>query len=412
MAHHDAPSINALAERLIRCVSRAFYDDETVAVMDALIQHRFLRSSENTKLLSDGTHEPCLDSVLQLKAKQIRKVVTNLIENERLVKEERVGDGVYFYIDYSHFKNVVELRLAILQDTLTEQERLQRSRSTYRCPRCKDEVTALDFARSGVAHCVYCEGSGEAKQSECLLVEVDQSHHLKAVEETRKKFEAQLSAEDGLHDGIYDLLQRLGEACAAQGVHLTQNLPSNTMKRRGHEPTKRKNNAKRVRDMIDDDSLSRVAPEASDSSLMDVVLSNTRPKQGLMEDDAVTSAQTAAAPAPVTAKEAPAFLRQSQVEGVYVQKEVQPADGRAPVAQSEEPKTATTSEEKAKSSGTEEDLSYQERYAAFLEQYRKAQEMAQSQQAAVDPSSQADDQKAEAASDDDDDDEDIDWEDG
>jgi len=63
-----------LVERLISTVARAFYTDNVVVVLDALIREKFIRDEE-------------LGPRLKLSGKDVRNVM-NLLEKEYLVKYE------------------------------------------------------------------------------------------------------------------------------------------------------------------------------------------------------------------------------------------------------------------------------------------------------------------------------------
>mmetsp|Transcript_65566 Transcript_65566/g.181483 ORF Transcript_65566/g.181483 Transcript_65566/m.181483 type:complete len:179 (-) Transcript_65566:612-1148(-) len=124
-----------VAERLVQNVARAFYDDDTVAVFDALVNHKYLKepSGRKTKLSEEqaaaveaGQAEPFgrpLDEVLQLRPKQVRKLMENLTRNERLVRKEDIGnDGSFFYIDYNWFKGVMDFRVGLMKRILKEMD--------------------------------------------------------------------------------------------------------------------------------------------------------------------------------------------------------------------------------------------------------------------------------------------------
>ena len=72
----EAAYKSVVAERLIRTVTRCFYGDTTVVVMDALIREKFIREEE-------------MGPRLRLKEKDWRKVI-NKLEEELLVQSEKV----------------------------------------------------------------------------------------------------------------------------------------------------------------------------------------------------------------------------------------------------------------------------------------------------------------------------------
>lgn len=66
------------AEALIATVARAFYDDETVAVIDVLIRDKFLRDDDMAPRLS-------------LPAKKLRAIL-HFLHEDHLVRSETVDD--------------------------------------------------------------------------------------------------------------------------------------------------------------------------------------------------------------------------------------------------------------------------------------------------------------------------------
>ncbi len=73
-------------ERLISTIARAFYTDNVVVVLDALVREKYIRNEE-------------IGPRLKLSSKDVRKILTHL-EEEHLVKYEdlTMDDGKTRYI--------------------------------------------------------------------------------------------------------------------------------------------------------------------------------------------------------------------------------------------------------------------------------------------------------------------------
>eukprot|EP01031_Cornospumella_fuschlensis_P041192 gene41192-50266_t len=112
-----------LAEQLIATVARAFYPDEVVVVLDALVREKYLLDKE-------------IGPRLRMNEKDVRKVI-NQLEAEMLIKAEDValGDGASFwhcyYVDYQVFVNIVRYRVFLMQLRLSKQESNELSEVQY-----------------------------------------------------------------------------------------------------------------------------------------------------------------------------------------------------------------------------------------------------------------------------------------
>lgn len=92
------------AEALIKAVTRAFYSDNDVFLIDVLIRDKFLRDDTD------------METRLKIDSKILRKRLNFLIE-ERLVSKEKVDDltdggsasTTFYYIDYYLVVQVREL---------------------------------------------------------------------------------------------------------------------------------------------------------------------------------------------------------------------------------------------------------------------------------------------------------------
>ena len=104
----------ALAEQLIRAVTRAFYEDPHTAVLDVLIRDKFLRHDEMSERLSvpgKGVHQALL-----------------FLELEGIVRREKTGDSsgdnqiTFWYIDYNFAVKVIMFRVHLLQEVCLQSE--------------------------------------------------------------------------------------------------------------------------------------------------------------------------------------------------------------------------------------------------------------------------------------------------
>ncbi|EQC37268.1 hypothetical protein SDRG_05492 [Saprolegnia diclina VS20] len=207
----------ALVEKLVRLIARAFYSDEHIVVLEALLRERFLKDDE-------------MGNAVNLQTKQVRKICHDL-EKEDMISREELNDkklggaskATYWYIDYKHFVNVVRYRLYIIAHHLKESEQLEIERQTFRCSNddCGREYTALEAQLLLTPdvyefHCGHCNFK---------LVECDNNEKLQTIKGLLAKFKVQLNRQEDMHDGIYECLARISE-WQNSGQALPSNLPS------------------------------------------------------------------------------------------------------------------------------------------------------------------------------------------
>lgn len=215
-----------LAEELIETIARAFYPDDIVVLIDALLREKYIIEEE-------------VGPRLKLSAKETRKVITQL-EEEMLIKHEKVpieDDPSSFYkclyIDYQACVNVIRYRVYLMQHALASQESTELSEVSYKCPTCRSIYSTLEALRmlSGdfkfiCSHCCPHENF-RTKPSEPFyrLIEIDNRKVINSLQNMQKKMGEQLRSISGQHKGILDLLSRLREA------PLPHNLPSENIRR-------------------------------------------------------------------------------------------------------------------------------------------------------------------------------------
>eukprot|EP01039_Chlorochromonas_danica_P011472 gene11472-12833_t len=215
-----------LAEELIETIARAFYPDDIVVLIDALLREKYIIEEE-------------VGPRLKLSAKETRKVITQL-EEEMLIKHEKVpieDDPSSFYkclyIDYQACVNVIRYRVYLMQQALASQESTELSEVSYKCPTCKAIYSSLEVLRmlSGdhkfiCSHCCPHENFRDLpSQPFYRLIEIDNRKTINSLQNMQKKMAEQLRSISGQHKGILDLLSRLREA------PLPHNLPSENIRR-------------------------------------------------------------------------------------------------------------------------------------------------------------------------------------
>ena len=124
-----------LVEELIATVSRAFYEDTTVIILDALVHEKFIRDEE-------------LGPRLKLPNKEVKKIVTQL-ETEGLVSyEDRTMEDLQtsrcWYIDYRKFMLIARYRIYLIQKEIQEREKQHANRLYFECPTCHHKQSELE----------------------------------------------------------------------------------------------------------------------------------------------------------------------------------------------------------------------------------------------------------------------------
>ena len=228
--------LTVFAEALIAATARAFYDDDSICLIDVLIRDKFLRDDDMAPRLS-------------LPARSLRKTL-QFLQDQHLVKSETVDDLAqggsqatkFWFIDYCHAVHTIRLRLHLLRKKLEAEEMRSRSASFYLCPgykqkRCngrytEEEAQQVVDTAAGLFLCQECYLNYEAdpnappKKTYTLQL-VDNSTNLKEAVDNLRRLTVQLSGKTiGNHQlrvGIYDLLQKVRGKGKSP---ITSNLPS------------------------------------------------------------------------------------------------------------------------------------------------------------------------------------------
>ncbi|CAI5734859.1 unnamed protein product [Peronospora farinosa] len=206
-----------LVEKLVKLVGRAFYSDEHVVVLGALIREKFMKDDE-------------MGNAVNLQTRQVRKIMNELHQDnlvcEEVLNDKRSGGSSstsYWYIDYKYFVDVVQYRLYMMHEHLKDSEQLEIERQTFQCsdPECGREYTALE------AQLLLMPGQFQFRCGHCneLLLECDNNDRLERIQNLQHKFKDQMNKQDGMHEGIYEVLRRIG-GFVKEGHALPTNLPS------------------------------------------------------------------------------------------------------------------------------------------------------------------------------------------
>ncbi|CEG42978.1 transcription factor iie [Plasmopara halstedii] len=206
-----------LVEKLVYLVGRAFYSDEHVVVLGALMREKFLKDDD-------------MGNAMNLQTRQVRKIMNELHQDnlvcEEVLNDKRVGGSSstsYWYIDYKYFVDVVQYRLYLMHEHLKDSEQLEIERQTFQCsdPECGREYTALE------AQLLLMPGQFQFRCGHCneLLLECDNNDRLLRIQNLQRKFKDQMNKQKGNHDGIYEVLRRIGDF-VKEGHALPNNLPS------------------------------------------------------------------------------------------------------------------------------------------------------------------------------------------
>jgi transcription initiation factor TFIIE subunit alpha len=206
----NAHVVNQLVERLIRLVARAFYTDDAIVVLDALVRKKFIKDAE-------------MGTVLCLHQKQVRKIIKEL-QRDKLVQEQSFDGDTYYYVDYKHFFDVVRYRVYLIKSSLAAREEKELLREMMRCTQCGDEYTTLEAQRllNNHAGMVYVCGNTSCR-AENSLKSVDNSEELKKVQCLKRKLGQQFDSKKNARDGMYDCLKELNRL--PPGTIIPSNTP-------------------------------------------------------------------------------------------------------------------------------------------------------------------------------------------
>ena len=201
-----------IVQPLVRAVARAFYPDEHVAVMDALLlPPYYIEDDSSTK----GSLQMALGG---LPALQVRRILQEL-ERHSMVQVYERDNKRFFYVDYAHFCKVMRLRYAEFlkeQRAFDDAEVMLRSLeyqcgfcrrvfgvmdaqvNAFACPHDGGELTELVDASKRPAKAARGGGGADASSSAMAAV--------------REKFKTQMNEAREQRDGIKQLLDRADAA--------------------------------------------------------------------------------------------------------------------------------------------------------------------------------------------------------
>jgi transcription initiation factor IIE alpha subunit len=183
-------------EYLARVVARAFYEDDTQIVMDALVREKYLEES------ADG-----MGAHLTLQLKQVRKIIQEL-KDDGLVCDEDVDGVKFYYIDHQHFYDVVNYKVFLIRTELRKRERAAVQNQRFQCKGCGKEYSSLDMQSNLNEHMKHvCNWCGAVES----LNPVDNKADLEEAKDLQEKFDMQMRRSEGqgnwlIHDGIDNLL--------------------------------------------------------------------------------------------------------------------------------------------------------------------------------------------------------------
>ncbi|KAF1332129.1 Transcription factor iie, partial [Globisporangium splendens] len=171
-----------------------------------------------------------MGSAVNLQTRQVRKIMNELHQDhlvcEEVLNDKRLGGSSstsYWYIDYKYFVDVVQYRLYVMHEHLKDSEQLEIERQTFQCkdPDCGREYTALE------AQLLLMPGQFQFRCGHCNepLLECDNNDRLEKIQNLQRKFKDQMNKQAGMHEGIYEVLRRIGDF-VKEGHVLPTNLPS------------------------------------------------------------------------------------------------------------------------------------------------------------------------------------------
>ncbi len=218
--------MSILMEKLVHSVGSAFYTDDVVVILDALMRYpHYIREQE-------------LAPRLKLQSKTVEKVI-NLLTSDRLISYEELPDehgrnSKYYFIDHIHFFNVVLYRIGTLQKKLKDYEKDENQLGYYSCPTCKKKYSDTDVVLlMSRDHkficpdcCPDCISYGMINsEPHYTLITVDNRGKQSEIQVLRDKVNKQLCELPGAHEGIFEVLSELKDK------QLVRNLPSENIKR-------------------------------------------------------------------------------------------------------------------------------------------------------------------------------------
>lgn len=209
------------AEKVIKAIIRAFFTDDFVIVVDALMRDACIPEEE-------------IAPRLKLSRVTVQSVIAKLVEHHVVSKElvtlpNKGGIISYCYIDYQHCIDVIRYRLHLIRKFLKRQANKSYEVDKLQCPTCRKEYTILEAipmqCKDGYFACSNCwlydDFISMPSDARSRLSPMDTSHKLDDISELQRKFDFQMK------NVIDELLLELKDK------PLPRNLPSENIKH-GH----------------------------------------------------------------------------------------------------------------------------------------------------------------------------------
>mmetsp|Transcript_32759 Transcript_32759/g.55264 ORF Transcript_32759/g.55264 Transcript_32759/m.55264 type:complete len:220 (-) Transcript_32759:1094-1753(-) len=203
------------AEDLARLVARAFYAEETVIVLEALIRERLIKDDD-------------LAQKLKLHQKQVRRVLLQLkgdhfvgtvqrnepaaATQQQYPQAQRAQHLSLWFIDYRKLIHAVKYRLLRMQRQVIDEIDHEIDDYIYRCPlsSCAQSYTALDAQRlndntSSMFRCEYCGTEVQEIDTSSARLSRAQGQHQAMASQLRRIFD-QLKLTEKLVLPAYELI--------------------------------------------------------------------------------------------------------------------------------------------------------------------------------------------------------------
>ena len=225
----SAAQVNILIERLVKTVARAFYPDNTIIVLDALVREKYIKESE-------------LGPRLRMKEKDIRAVLNRLENKDLLVKHESLltrdldtknRQHKFYYIDYQMFVDVVRYRIFLMQrkvDSIKGDD--AQDSVSFECPSCNLSINMLEATRARSRDnkfvCTRCCPFDDFREKDAdasfvLISKAMARSALKSAATLKQKLNDCMSMSVH-HDSIFAMLKELSRS------RISRNVPSENMR--------------------------------------------------------------------------------------------------------------------------------------------------------------------------------------
>lgn len=130
----------SVAQELIRCVVRAFYETRDIIILDAVIRHSALRDDDLSYLMHmnlKDLHKACG----RLREARLLNVQT---QAEAKVGQQRANNRTYYYIDYRKAVDCIKWKVYQMTKSIQKPPVPASERKEFFCTRCGAEWTQLE----------------------------------------------------------------------------------------------------------------------------------------------------------------------------------------------------------------------------------------------------------------------------